>query len=108
MVNTGGISGSTICLTSLDLDNGYQEVAVSVFYHTFKDFPEAFQVIKTAPSRIPYRYIGETVTGVDDHMLSYIRCYPNPVDDLLYIDMDVIKGRLELYDLQEKVLLREE
>jgi hypothetical protein len=108
MVNTGGVSGSTICLTSLDLEDGYQEVAESVSYHTFENFPEAFQVTITAPNRIPYKYVAGTVIGIEDDIASYIYCFPNPVDNILHVDIDLSRVRLELYNMQGMLLLSEE
>jgi len=84
-VNTGIESNSRICITSLDLGMGYQQVVENVPSHTFEDVPEKFQVTITAPNYIPYRYISDLVSrkGKDD--MHNIRIFPNPTIGLLTV-----------------------
>ncbi len=103
-VNTGGVSSCRICVTSLDLEEGYREVVENLSTHTFKDLPQDFQVTITAPNFHPYIYKFGLNTGVQNDMESFIRIYPNPVLEDLNLDFYLTKGKVKLYDLQGKFL----
>ena len=82
-VNTGGAGNSRICITSLDLGMGYQQVVDNVPSYTFEDVPEKFQVTITAPNRVPYQHVSGIITGMGKDINSNIRIYPNPTYDLI-------------------------
>ena len=53
-------------------------------------------------------YISGSVSGLQEEIRKYTRCYPNPVNDFLFIDLDIPGGQLELIDMQGKLLCRKE
>jgi hypothetical protein len=79
-VKTGFEGNSRICITSHELDMGFQEVAENVSSHTFHDVPENFHVTITAPNYIPYCYMSNLATGVEKDDPFSIRIYPNPTN----------------------------
>jgi len=107
-VNTGGIKDCRICITSQDLTAGYHRVVEDVSYYTFESIPEPFQVTITAPNYIPYQYRSGSITGIESSLSSRIRIYPNPVSEFLYIDMDIPQVRLQLFDIQGRLLMEQE
>jgi len=56
----------------------------------------------------PYRYVSGTVTAMQDPILHFVRIYPNPVRDLLRIDLDLPAAELELHDLKGRLLVSQE
>ena len=107
-VNTDGISDCRICLSSLDLDEGYKQVVQNVSNYTFKDIPEAFQITITAPNYLPYIYTYGSPTAVQDELESQIRIYPNPVLENLFLDFNLFSGKMKLYDIQGRFLAEKE
>jgi len=107
-VNTGGIRNCRICLTSQDLSAGYHQVVEGVPHFTFEDIPDPFQITITAPNFFPYQYKSGPVTDIEKSLKSRIRIYPNPASDFLFIDTDLVHGRLQLFDLQGRLHLEQE
>ena len=107
-VNTGGNKDCRICVTSQDLTAGYHRVVEDVSYHTFENIPESFQVTITGPNYIPYQYKSGSITGIESSLSSRIRIYPNPVSEFLYIDIDIPQVRLQLFDMQGRLLMEQE
>lgn len=103
-VNTGGVSGGRICVTSLELGEGYKAVVEDVSNFTFKGVPGAFQVTITAPNYQPYIYRFSSRTDVHNDMESHVRIYPNPVQSKLNLDFDLFEGKLFLYDIRGSLL----
>jgi hypothetical protein len=104
-VNTGGVENSKICITSLDLNDGYKKVVNNTTFHTFQEIPEQFQVTITAPDHIPYIFTSGTLTGIDSDILkSRIKVFPNPVHETLHINFDIPEGTLQIYDLSGRFL----
>ncbi len=102
-VNTGGISNCRICITSEDLELGFQEVAEGVSYFTFDNLPESYQVTITKRNFIPYRYISAITSAYNADFISSVRIYPNPAKEEIYIDFNHQKGLLYLYDVNGKI-----
>jgi hypothetical protein len=107
-VNTGGIKNCRICITSQDLAAGYFQVVEDISYHTFENIPEQFQVTITAPNYIPYQYKSGSITGIESSLSSRIRIHPNPASEFLYIDIDIPQARLQLFDMQGRLLMEQE
>ena len=100
-VNTGGVNNCRICITSLDLEMGYQQVAENVSSHTFEDIPGRYQVTITAPNFIPFIFQSDSlITGIN----TFTRIYPNPAisnltietlqPDLYTIEITSLNGQL--------------
>ena len=106
-VNTGGISDCRICVSSQNLEEGYQSVVENVSNHTFKDIPGAFQVTITAPNYQPYIFVGSP-TGLKNELESHVRIYPNPVRENLNLDFNLFTGKIRLYDIQGRFLEEKE
>ena len=103
-VNTGGIENGKICITSLNLKDGYQEVAKNVSHHEFQDIPEEFQVTITAPDYIPYIYVSGALTGANANIRSMIKVYPNPANEYLRVNFNLSGGHLQIHDITGKLL----
>ncbi|MFO7934988.1 MAG: C25 family cysteine peptidase [Bacteroidales bacterium] len=108
VVNTGGVRGSRICVTSLDLDEGFQQVVEGVSFHTFEEIPETFQVTVTAPDHIPYTYVSGSLTGLGENIMQYIRVYPNPVKEFLQLDFGFREGHLQVFDARGRMIREQE
>ena len=107
-VNTGGISNCRICITSQDLSAGYHRVVEDVSHYTFEDIPDQYQVCITAPNYIPYQYKSGPLTDMESSLSSRIRIYPNPASEFLFIDADVLQAKLQLFDMQGRLLVEQE
>ncbi len=107
-VNTGGIKNCRICLTSQDLSAGYHRVVEDVSYFTFENIPDPFQLTITAPNYIPYQYKSGSITGMESNLNSRIRIYPNPASEFLFIDTDIPRARMQLFDMQGRLLVEQE
>ncbi len=109
-VHNGAVENSRICVTSLDLSEGYHQVVENQLSHTFEDIPGVFQVTITAPNYLPYTYLSGTATGTGKQQNLCFRAYPNPVSDRITVEVDVSGGVLQIIDLhgrifQEQVLV---
>jgi len=103
-VNTGGIKECRICITSRNLDDGYQEVVEGVSFHTFDNVPENFQVTITSHNYVPYLYLSGIGTATETKPLPRMQVFPNPFFDLLHIETDLSSGNLLVYDLHGKLI----
>lgn len=103
-VNTGGVENSKICITSLNLDDGHQELAKNVLHHTFQDIPEEFQVTITSPDYIPYIYVSGALTGSMANIRSMINVFPNPANEYIRVNFDMPEGHLQIHDITGKLL----
>jgi hypothetical protein len=104
-VNTGGIRDCRICITSEDLAAGYHRAVEGVSFFMFEEVPERFQVTITAPNFYPYLYKSSAVTRNENRLKSRVRFYPNPASDHLFFDTDFPQVRIELFDMQGKLLM---
>jgi len=102
-VNTGGEEKCRICLTSLDLTEGYLEVSEGRSYHTFTNAPDDFQLTITAPGYLPYRYI-YMKTNTLESLTELFRVYPNPVNRYLYLESLTGIATARLYDLTGRLM----
>lgn len=107
-VNTGGISQCRICITSEDLSEGYQELVEHISFYTFKDIPAEFRVTITAPDYKPYHRQFSIPTGVGGEWTAHVNIYPNPVEDYLNVEFAYPEGHLQLFDLQGRMLLKQD
>ena len=103
-INTGGVNNCRICLTSLDLDQGYKKVVEDVSYHTFENIPEAFQVTITGSNYVPYTYVSGFATGITGDLSPHIKVFPNPFQEFLRIHFDLPEGQLQIYDVNGRLL----
>lgn len=103
-VNMGGLEECRICLTSLDLGEGFQQVVENVSHHTFEGIPGAFQLTVTAPNYQPYIYRSGLLSGMVDDLKSSVRIYPNPVKEFLNIDSQLSEGRIQIYNSGGKLM----
>ena len=79
-----------------------------LWLYTFEDIPDAFQVTITGPNYIPYRYKSGYATGMDNSLNQYVRIYPNPVSDILMMDIDFPEGHMEMYDIHGRLITEQE
>jgi hypothetical protein len=98
-VNTGGVEDCRICLTSADIESGYQVKADGVSFHTFSDIPDDFQLVITRPNYIPYQYSNRVTTHIYDDLKAAIHLYPNPASESLHLVVDFQNGSFILYDV---------
>lgn len=103
-VNTGGIENGRICLTSLDLEEGYQQVAENSSFHNFQEIPESYQVTITAPGYKPYIYRSAGITSFNENPGLEVHVYPVPARDFLIIQLAEPSARVQLCDLNGRVL----
>jgi hypothetical protein len=103
-VNTGGIEKCRICLTSLDLEEGYQEVVENHSFHTFQEIPGTFQVTITAPGYRPYIYRSAGITSVDENSVIHVKVYPVPAREFLIIELAEPEAEVQFCDLNGRVL----
>jgi hypothetical protein len=103
-VNTGGIENCRICLTSLDLEEGYQQVAENNSFHTFQEIPGSFQVTVTAPGYRPYVYRSTGATSVDEDRIIDVSVYPIPARDYLIVELAEPAAEVRFCDLNGRVL----
>lgn len=97
----------------------YCEVPPTIYgngvYSTFNDWDSIYvrvpcgktAVYQSAPKWSSYNnLIYEECVGVEDHELADFKVYPNPVDDVLYMNMDNSMDimNIVLYDLQGRVI----
>ncbi len=101
-VNTGGVKDCKICITSLDMDEGFQELAQGEIF-TFFDVPESYQVTITKANYLPYTYKSRLTSDTWSDYISSLRIYPNPASDFVNIDFRLPQGFLRLYDLNGRV-----
>ena len=80
-VNTGGVEDCRICLTSADIESGYQVKADGVSFHTFSDLPDDFKLVISRPNYVLYQYSNSVSTHVGEDLKAAIRLYPNPVSE---------------------------
>ncbi|MFC2116613.1 C25 family cysteine peptidase [Bacteroidota bacterium] len=104
-VNTGGIMNGRICLTSLDLEEGYQQVVENMSFHTFQEIPGSFQVTLTAPGYRPYIYRTAGITSLEENPDININVYPVPAREYLIIELGEPTAVVKLCDLNGRVLL---
>ena len=102
-VNTGGIENSRICLTSQDLNDGYQQVSENISFKTFKEIPESFQVTITAPGFRPHIYTNQA-TSIQKLNQVKVSVYPNPAQEFIMIDLAESSAKVQLCDLNGRVL----
>lgn len=103
-VNTGGVDKCRICITSANLEEGYQVSANGVSSHTFSDIPENFQVTITRPNYIPFQYKKGVFTAMKDNLAATVRIYPNPVSEHIYLHFDLDEGKFFIYDIKGRLV----
>jgi hypothetical protein len=103
-VNTGGVDKCRICITSANLEEGYQVSANGVSSHTFSDIPENFQVTITRPNYIPYQYKKGVFTAMKDNLAATVRIYPNPVSEHVFLYFDLDEGEFFIYDIKGRLV----
>jgi hypothetical protein len=104
-VNTGGVRNCRICLTSLDLEEGYKEVAEDLSFHTFREIPGSFQVTITAPGYRPYIYRNAGATSVQGSPGMDANVYPVPAREYLIVELAEPAAEIQLCDLNGRVLM---
>ena len=107
-VNTGGIDNCRICVTSLELDEGYLEVAEGSGHQVFTDVPSHFQVTITRANYIPYIFKSSLATTRHDQTVGALSIYPNPARTTFTVELDQPMGQLKIMDLHGRLLYEEE
>ena len=103
-VNTGGVENSRICITSLDMKDGYKNTAENVSFSSFENLPEQYQITITAPNYIPYTFVSGNVTGIPSNIREFIKVYPNPASNYIHVDFSFPSGQLQIYSVNGKLL----
>jgi hypothetical protein len=103
-VQTGGVENARICITSIDMDDGFKSVAENVSFQSFENLPEHYQITITAPNYIPYTFVSGNVTGIFSNIREFINLYPNPASDYIHVDFNLPEGQLQIYSVNGKLL----
>ncbi|MFC2090829.1 C25 family cysteine peptidase [Bacteroidota bacterium] len=104
VVNTGGVERCRIGVTSARLEDGYQQRADNVSFHTFTDVPEDMHVTITHPDYVPYEYTNQPLTSVHEGYGPGMALYPNPVQTYLNLDIFLNEGSYMFIDLNGRML----
>ena len=103
-VHTGGVENSRICITSLDMSDGFKRLADKVSFHTFENLPDQFQITITAPNYKPYIYYSGNTSDNSSNIRAFINVFPNPAGDYIQVDFNLSEGQLYIYDINGKLL----
>lgn len=104
LVNSGEAGNCRICITSLDLDEGYQELIEGVSYHTFENLPSAYQVTITAPGYKPHIFIQNPATSMLESRSLQLSLSPNPARDWIELKLESQGATAHLFDLKGRLL----
>lgn len=101
-VNTGGVKGCKICITSADLEEGFQELTIGEEF-TLIDIPESYQVTISKANYLPYVFKSRLTSDKWSEYISDLQVYPNPATDFVNLDFKLPQGLLSLYDLNGRI-----
>ena len=107
-VNTGGVEKGRICITSLDLNDGYKNSVEKVSFQAFENLPGEFQITITAPNYKPYTYKSGKITSTKSTLKAFINVFPNPASDYLHINFNFPNGQLQIHDSSGKIMKEQE